>query len=163
MDVIVSQEKPKTVTFANDDMVLHYGGRQRRKTTSAAAVAGLSSTLRHPGFSSAHLPSQSGGVFLHHRSPPVPVPLTTAAVNNLSSVPFHRTHISDSMIAASYPLLHPSLSRHHSYSHSHAYDSQATLMKSKWQQQETHTHTHTHTHTSIHDKHYCSFGMLDAA
>ena len=34
----VSQEKAKTVTFANDDMVLHYGGphRHRRKSTPAS-------------------------------------------------------------------------------------------------------------------------------
>lgn len=34
----VSQEKGKTVTFANDDMVLHYGGphRHRRKSTPAS-------------------------------------------------------------------------------------------------------------------------------
>ncbi|XP_045028907.1 uncharacterized protein LOC116921277 isoform X4 [Daphnia magna] len=35
---IMSQEKAKTVTFANDDMVLHYGGphRHRRKSTPAS-------------------------------------------------------------------------------------------------------------------------------
>ena len=64
-----SQEKPKTVTFANDDMVLHYGGRLRRRSTPSghAAHGGHRPAATHLTRSS---PSVVSNRHLSHHLPP---------------------------------------------------------------------------------------------
>jgi hypothetical protein len=43
----VSQEKGKTVTFASDDMVLHYGGQNRHRRKSTPASLNRTPLLHH--------------------------------------------------------------------------------------------------------------------